>query len=120
MDGQWLVEGSGTDLKVLCRDTAGRVIGYALTGAAVNEKVGPEQRVTRPHGLNAIGSGRYAVETCGKIVGRYWRSPREHAILHRVYRSLEPMVPVDCGALSAAGKTARTQKTTNRQRGNYA
>ncbi|WP_445933925.1 hypothetical protein [Pseudomonas aeruginosa] len=37
MDGQWLVEGSGTDLKVLCRDTAGRVIGYALTGAAVNE-----------------------------------------------------------------------------------
>ena len=48
--------------------------------------------------MNAIGSGRYAVETCGKIVGRYWRSPREHAILHRVYRSLEPMVPVDCGA----------------------
>ncbi|MCO2158774.1 rubredoxin reductase, partial [Pseudomonas aeruginosa] len=43
--------------------------------------------------MNAIGSGRYAVETCGKIVGRYWRSPREHAILHRVYRSLEPMVP---------------------------
>ncbi len=39
MDGQWLVEGSGTDLKVLCRDTAGRVIGYALTGAAVNEKL---------------------------------------------------------------------------------
>ncbi|MGA4816462.1 hypothetical protein ACPA9J_21565 [Pseudomonas aeruginosa] len=101
MDGQWLVEGSGTDLKVpvpgyrwssdrLCPDRSGG-----------ERKIGPEQRVTRPHGLNAIGSGRYAVETCGKIVGRYWRSPREHAILHRVYRSLEPMVPVDCGAFEA-------------------
>lgn len=38
-DGQWLVEGSGADLKVLCRDTAGRLLGYALTGAAVSEKL---------------------------------------------------------------------------------
>ena len=83
-------------------------------------KIGPEQRVTRPHGLNAIGSGRYAVETCGKIVGRYWRSPREHAILHRVYRSLEPMVPVDCGAFERCWEDSTDTKTTNRQRGNYA
>lgn len=38
-DGQWCVEGSGADLKVLCRDTAGRLLGYALTGAAVSEKL---------------------------------------------------------------------------------
>lgn len=38
-DGQWRVEGSGADLKVLCRDTAGRLLGYALTGAAVSEKL---------------------------------------------------------------------------------
>lgn len=38
-DGEWLVEGSGADLKVLCRDAAGRLLGYALTGAAVSEKL---------------------------------------------------------------------------------
>ncbi|WP_371370381.1 NAD(P)/FAD-dependent oxidoreductase [Pseudomonas sp. QL9] len=38
-DGEWQVEGSGADLKVLCRDAAGRLLGYALTGAAVNEKL---------------------------------------------------------------------------------
>lgn len=38
-DGEWLVEGSGADVKVLCRDAAGRLLGYALTGAAVNEKL---------------------------------------------------------------------------------
>ncbi|OPE07966.1 rubredoxin reductase [Pseudomonas aeruginosa] len=70
--------------------------------------------------MNAIGSGRYAVETCGKIVGRYWRSPREHAILHRAYRSLEPMVPVDCGAFERCWEDSTDTKTTNRQRGNYA
>ncbi|KAF1052212.1 MAG: Rubredoxin-NAD(+) reductase [Stenotrophomonas maltophilia] len=37
--GEWHVEGSGPDLKVICRDTAGRLLGYALTGAAVNEKL---------------------------------------------------------------------------------
>ncbi|RFQ09672.1 FAD-dependent oxidoreductase, partial [Pseudomonas sp. ATCC 13867] len=29
----------GADLKVLYRDTAGRLLGYALTGAAVSEKL---------------------------------------------------------------------------------
>jgi len=38
-EGEWRVEGSGPDLKVLCRDTAGRLLGYALTGAAVSEKL---------------------------------------------------------------------------------
>lgn len=37
--GSWQVEGSGSDLKVLCRDAAGRLLGYALTGAAVQEKL---------------------------------------------------------------------------------
>ncbi|RFQ14684.1 FAD-dependent oxidoreductase, partial [Pseudomonas sp. ATCC 13867] len=38
-EGEWQVEGSGADLKVLYRDTAGRLLGYALTGAAVSEKL---------------------------------------------------------------------------------
>ncbi|MFV3306952.1 NAD(P)/FAD-dependent oxidoreductase [Pseudomonas sp. NY15181] len=38
-EGEWRVEGSGPDLKVLYRDTAGRLLGYALTGAAVSEKL---------------------------------------------------------------------------------
>lgn len=38
-DGEWAVEGSGADLKVLYRDAAGRLLGYALTGTAVNEKL---------------------------------------------------------------------------------
>lgn len=39
LEGDWTVEGSGTDIKVLCRDAAGRLLGYALTGAAVQEKL---------------------------------------------------------------------------------
>ncbi|MFZ6048202.1 NAD(P)/FAD-dependent oxidoreductase [Pseudomonas sp. CR3202] len=39
LDGNWTVEGSGSDIKVLCRDAAGRLLGYALTGAAVQEKL---------------------------------------------------------------------------------
>ncbi|AVR70934.1 TPA: rubredoxin reductase [Pseudomonas aeruginosa] len=54
------------------------------------------------------------------MVRRYWRSPREHAILLRVYRSLEPMVPVDCGAFERCWEDSTDTKTTNRQRGNYA
>ncbi|MCY1393163.1 Rubredoxin-NAD(+) reductase [compost metagenome] len=38
-DGEWCAEGSGADLRVLCRDTAGRLVGYALTGTAVGEKL---------------------------------------------------------------------------------
>ncbi|MFC4860320.1 NAD(P)/FAD-dependent oxidoreductase [Pseudomonas sp. MAHUQ-62] len=38
-DGSWTVEGSGADIKALCRDTAGSLLGYALTGAAVQEKL---------------------------------------------------------------------------------
>ena len=37
--GSWLAEGSGSDLKVLYRDAEGRLLGYALTGAAVQEKL---------------------------------------------------------------------------------
>ncbi|MNF37820.1 Rubredoxin-NAD(+) reductase [compost metagenome] len=39
LEGDWTVEGTGADIKVLCRDAAGRLLGYALTGAAVQEKL---------------------------------------------------------------------------------
>jgi rubredoxin-NAD+ reductase len=38
-EGVWTVEGQGADIKVLCRDSAGQLLGYALTGAAVMEKL---------------------------------------------------------------------------------
>lgn len=39
LDGEWTVEGNGADIKALCRDAAGRLLGYALTGTAVQEKL---------------------------------------------------------------------------------
>ncbi|MDD2047125.1 NAD(P)/FAD-dependent oxidoreductase [Pseudomonas putida] len=38
-EGTWQVEGQGIDLKVLCRDADGNLLGYALTGSAVMEKL---------------------------------------------------------------------------------
>ncbi|CAG8869307.1 Rubredoxin-NAD(+) reductase [Pseudomonas fluorescens] len=38
-DGTWQIEGEGADLKVLCHDANGQLLGYALTGAAVMEKL---------------------------------------------------------------------------------
>ena len=38
-EGQWQVEGQGADLKVLCHDAEGNLLGYALTGTAVMEKL---------------------------------------------------------------------------------
>jgi len=38
-EGQWQVEGQGIDLKVLCHDVDGNLLGYALTGSAVMEKL---------------------------------------------------------------------------------
>jgi rubredoxin-NAD+ reductase len=38
-EGVWTVEGQGADIKVLCRDSNGKLLGYALTGAAVMEKL---------------------------------------------------------------------------------
>ncbi|BBR56506.1 MULTISPECIES: NAD(P)/FAD-dependent oxidoreductase [Pseudomonas] len=38
-EGVWQVEGQGADLKVLCRDASGQLLGYALTGTAVMEKL---------------------------------------------------------------------------------
>jgi rubredoxin-NAD+ reductase len=37
--GQWKVEGNGRDIKALCIDSDGKLLGYALTGAAVGEKL---------------------------------------------------------------------------------
>jgi len=38
-EGAWHVEGEGNDLKALYRDADGRLLGYALTGAAVQERL---------------------------------------------------------------------------------
>jgi rubredoxin-NAD+ reductase len=38
-EGTWQVEGQGIDLKVLCHDVDGNLLGYALTGTAVMEKL---------------------------------------------------------------------------------
>ncbi|KIQ05344.1 MULTISPECIES: FAD-dependent oxidoreductase [Pseudomonas] len=37
--GNWTVEGSGADIRALCHDASGALLGYALTGAAVQEKL---------------------------------------------------------------------------------
>ena len=39
LQGEWTVEGSGSDIKALCRDASGALLGYALTGTAVQEKL---------------------------------------------------------------------------------
>ena len=39
LQGEWSVEGAGADIKALCRDAAGNLLGYALTGTAVQEKL---------------------------------------------------------------------------------
>jgi rubredoxin-NAD+ reductase len=38
-EGVWTVEGQGADIKALCRSADGQLLGYALTGAAVMEKL---------------------------------------------------------------------------------
>lgn len=38
-EGIWTVEGQGADIKALCRDAEGKLLGYALTGEAVREKL---------------------------------------------------------------------------------
>ncbi|KAI2694108.1 FAD-dependent oxidoreductase [Pseudomonas sp. TNT3] len=38
-EGVWTVEGQGADIKALCRDADGKLLGYALTGAAVMDKL---------------------------------------------------------------------------------
>ncbi|MGN8125531.1 NAD(P)/FAD-dependent oxidoreductase [Pseudomonas sp. 22082] len=38
-EGVWTVEGQGADIKVLCHDAEGQLLGYALTGTAVIEKL---------------------------------------------------------------------------------
>lgn len=38
-EGSWQVSGQGRDLKVLCHDADGQLLGYVLTGSAVMEKL---------------------------------------------------------------------------------
>jgi len=38
-NGVWSVEGQGADIKALCHDADGNLLGYALTGTAVMEKL---------------------------------------------------------------------------------
>ncbi len=37
--GHWTVEGSGADIRALCHDGSGALLGYALTGSAVQERL---------------------------------------------------------------------------------
>jgi rubredoxin-NAD+ reductase len=39
VEAVWSVEGQGADVKALCHDSHGNLLGYALTGAAVMEKM---------------------------------------------------------------------------------
>ncbi|MGE8358733.1 NAD(P)/FAD-dependent oxidoreductase [Pseudomonas sp.] len=39
MQGEWSVEGSDGNIKALCHDADGNLLGYALTGTAVQEKL---------------------------------------------------------------------------------
>ena len=39
LQGEWSVEGSGADIKALCHDSSGALLGYALTGTAVQDKL---------------------------------------------------------------------------------
>ena len=39
LEGVWTVEGEGADIKALCHDSDGNLLGYALTGAAAMEKL---------------------------------------------------------------------------------
>jgi rubredoxin-NAD+ reductase len=38
-EGVWSVEGQGADIKALCHDAEGNLLGYALTGTAVMDKL---------------------------------------------------------------------------------
>lgn len=38
-DGEWHIEANGADVKALCRDDDGALLGYALTGACVADKM---------------------------------------------------------------------------------
>jgi rubredoxin-NAD+ reductase len=38
-DGEWVIESNGADVKALCRDDDGALLGYALTGACVADKL---------------------------------------------------------------------------------
>jgi rubredoxin-NAD+ reductase len=38
-EGVWSVEGQGADIKALCHDAGGNLLGYALTGTAVMDKL---------------------------------------------------------------------------------
>jgi rubredoxin-NAD+ reductase len=39
MEGVWSVEGQGSDIRALCRDADGNLLGYALTGTSVMDKL---------------------------------------------------------------------------------
>jgi len=39
MDGNWEITSNGVDVKALCRDDEGTLLGYALTGACVADKL---------------------------------------------------------------------------------
>jgi len=38
-EGEWTIESNSIDVKALCRDDAGALLGYALTGACIADKI---------------------------------------------------------------------------------
>ncbi|MFL9813531.1 FAD-dependent oxidoreductase [Stutzerimonas sp. VN223-3] len=60
-EGHWSVEGDGNDIKALFRSLDGNLLGYALTGAAVQERLGlnkqlPPVLAELPQGLSLKSS----------------------------------------------------------------
>jgi len=45
LQGEWQVEGSGADIKALCHDSSGALLGYALAGTAVQDKLALNKRL---------------------------------------------------------------------------
>ena len=48
-DGEWTIEADGSDVKALCRDASGALLGYALTGACVADKMALNKELPPVH-----------------------------------------------------------------------
>ena len=47
--GEWTIEADGSDVKALCRDASGALLGYALTGACVADKMALNKELPPVH-----------------------------------------------------------------------
>ena len=48
-EGEWTIEADGSDVKALCRDASGALLGYALTGACVADKMALNKELPPVH-----------------------------------------------------------------------